>query len=441
MQNTKINANPTKGFFIEMLTKDINLSDAIIDLIDNSIDGAKKIREDDDYSGLWIRLKISDQEFIVEDNCGGFSLESAKNYAFRFGRPSDAEDVKKSVGRFGVGMKRALFKLGNQFEVESKKEKDHFQVKVDVKEWEEDLDNWSFNYEQIDQLTTDLSSDGVHIRVKDLNKDVKEEFSDTTFISGLISELENALTFSIEKGIKITVNDVELANANIEFFRNDELKPYYHYAEINNVKLKIFAGIGPTGFPDEAGWYIYCNDRLVVKANKTNLTGWAAKRFEDGASVRKFHHIFAMFRGIVFFNSDSPKDLPLTTTKNGIDSTAGIYRYARSKMIESMIQVHSFLKQIDKMQDPDQYRKSLEADSEFYEIHTLNSNTSTQNSIFIGPEITTDEFISKKKFTTISFKAEKKLVDAAKNNARVGTNKDLGIEIFDYYIKMEEIEL
>ena len=48
MSNT-VNANPTKDFFIQMLTKDIKLERAIIDLIDNSIDGAKNLRGDNNY--------------------------------------------------------------------------------------------------------------------------------------------------------------------------------------------------------------------------------------------------------------------------------------------------------------------------------------------------------------------------------------------------------
>ena len=35
-----IQGNPTKGFFIEMITRDISIKDAILDLLDNSIDGA-----------------------------------------------------------------------------------------------------------------------------------------------------------------------------------------------------------------------------------------------------------------------------------------------------------------------------------------------------------------------------------------------------------------
>ncbi len=33
-------ANPTKAFFVSMITRDITLEDSILDLIDNSVDSA-----------------------------------------------------------------------------------------------------------------------------------------------------------------------------------------------------------------------------------------------------------------------------------------------------------------------------------------------------------------------------------------------------------------
>jgi hypothetical protein len=36
-----ISAEPTKSFFVDMLTRDIALEQAILDLVDNSVDGAK----------------------------------------------------------------------------------------------------------------------------------------------------------------------------------------------------------------------------------------------------------------------------------------------------------------------------------------------------------------------------------------------------------------
>ena len=134
MNTNIIEGNPTKTFFIDMITRDISIKDAIIDLLDNSIDGANNINPLS-YAGLYIDINITKEHFIVKDNCGGFSLDTAKKYAFRFGRPEDAKQTLGSVGRFGIGMKRALFKMGKNFSVESKTINDHFSVNVNVDEW------------------------------------------------------------------------------------------------------------------------------------------------------------------------------------------------------------------------------------------------------------------------------------------------------------------
>ena len=36
----RVDANPTKAFFVNMITRDITLEDCIMDLIDNSVDAA-----------------------------------------------------------------------------------------------------------------------------------------------------------------------------------------------------------------------------------------------------------------------------------------------------------------------------------------------------------------------------------------------------------------
>ena len=156
MVHNTIDGNPTKKFFIEMITRDISIEDAIIDLLDNSIDGANNINPND-YSGLEIELIDNSNEFSIRDNCGGFTLETAQKYAFRFGRPDEAPISHNTVGRFGIGMKRSLFKMGKHFEVETQNQDNHFIVDVDVEEWSRKqqivldenrtprkIDDWSF---------------------------------------------------------------------------------------------------------------------------------------------------------------------------------------------------------------------------------------------------------------------------------------------------------
>lgn len=428
-----VNASPTKDFFIQMLTKDIKLERAIIDLIDNSIDGAKNLRGNEDFDGLWVKINISDSLFSIKDNCGGFSLDIAKNYAFMFGRPSNSDhDVKHSVGRFGVGMKRALFKIGNLFEVESQNGEDHFQVTVDVNNWSK-IGDWNFEYENTDLQTDDLDSiEGTSIKVTNLNSDVLDEFSSDIFIKNLKDEIERTLSFSLDKKLNIFINGVQLNKSGLSLLEYNDLKPFFKSFDVKGVNIKIYAGIGKAS-PDDAGWYIYCNDRLVLEKDKTNLTGWEGKRFGN-SNIQKFHHIYAMFRGFIFFSSDDAKLLPMTTTKTGVDSNSTVYKAARNEMINAMSQVITFLKTFNS----DEERNSVITSSD--EIDIIELTTKTYDSKFIYPTIEQIGEVNDT-LTTISFKADKKNVQRSKDYFNVSANWQLGEKIFEYFIKSENDNL
>ena len=136
-EDDRIEAMPTKAFFVNMLVRDIPLERAVLDLLDNCIDGAKSVRPGDeaDYTGLFVTIEMNGERFKIEDNCGGFDVRQARRYAFRFGRPDDADSTAYSIGQFGVGMKRALFKFGKFFEVKSTTENQHWSMHVGVDEW------------------------------------------------------------------------------------------------------------------------------------------------------------------------------------------------------------------------------------------------------------------------------------------------------------------
>ena len=78
-----IHAEPSKAFFIDMLTRDISLSECILDLIDNSVHST--IRGNDlDVMQLLIdpqakknrisaeiNISFSSDKFSIVDTCGG----------------------------------------------------------------------------------------------------------------------------------------------------------------------------------------------------------------------------------------------------------------------------------------------------------------------------------------------------------------------------------
>lgn len=97
METKMIKANPTREFFVNMLVRDILLKQAIIELIDNSIDGARTIKKDNDFTGLKIAVDFDGDSFCIRDNCGGIPLDVAQEYAFRFGRPKEKETGKEMI--------------------------------------------------------------------------------------------------------------------------------------------------------------------------------------------------------------------------------------------------------------------------------------------------------------------------------------------------------
>lgn len=171
----KASAEPTKEFFVNMITKDIQLDACILDLLDNCLDGAnaqltnRGSETDRRYEGYWAEITISEDEFKIADNCGGISVDEAINYAFRFGRRPDApSEADYSIGLYGIGMKRAMFKMGKTIDIESSTAEEAFNVSIDVDMWLA-RPEWDFDLEREDVYETA----GTTIEINDLHDEVK----------------------------------------------------------------------------------------------------------------------------------------------------------------------------------------------------------------------------------------------------------------------------
>ena len=123
----EVNTEPDKGYLVNGSTKDATIEACLYDLIDNSIDAAtEKIRRTDptnilddlpfSYDGYQISIKISGSKFSIEDNASGIAVTTFRDLALRFGRESSHDT---GIGRFGVGLNRALFKIGVVSKIET----------------------------------------------------------------------------------------------------------------------------------------------------------------------------------------------------------------------------------------------------------------------------------------------------------------------------------
>ncbi|WP_368622618.1 ATP-binding protein [Paraburkholderia sp. BR13444] len=439
----RINASPSKEFFIHMLTRDVQLTRAIIDLLDNCVDGAKRLCPGGDFTGLWVKLQLDANTFSITDNCGGIPVEIARDYAFRFGRPKKAKDTPNSMGLFGVGMKRTFFKLGNYFEVVSRCETETFDLQVDVNEWlgeeEEDPSDWHFRFASVHEGLPAVPEDerGTKIVVSQLHESIKTAFSLENFIVQLMSEIKDAHLLSIEKGLGIIVNNIPVQLEKISLLESTQLHPAaktldYNRQQIDGgsgpgVSVKLIAGLSERSLP-QGGWYIFCNGRLIVKADKTSETIWGPSH-----GMRQYHPDFAYFRGYAFFESTVSSLLPWTTTKTGIDVDSALYKAVQQQMIELSKPIISFLSNIAKEQSEGVVEEGIldanikaAASKDIREVSSVSTFRADIRKTPLGPRV-----------GRIQYTKPVSEIEKAKKLLGVTTLKEVGERSFDYYLQYE----
>lgn len=340
---------PTKEFFVGMLTRDIELNDAILDLLDNCLDGVLRLKPKTDdsafYKGYNAEILIASDSFIIQDNCGGIPRKIAEEKAFRMGRPAGNEENVPSVGIYGIGMKRAIFKMGRRAEVKTKNAGSSYMVEV-PENWGL-KSNWDFDITDNVDTPEYISDGGTYIRVSDLNEGIIELWKSpehiNTFVNCLIQRIQQSYSLIIEKGFFITVNSKTVTPNPTSLLASPSengIKPYIYKNTYDNVSVKLAIGFYeplPTDelieeyndakrSTSEAGWTVVCNDRVVVYNDKTFITGWGE------AGVPNYHTQFIGIKGIVLFESNEPEKLPMTTTKRGVDLSSPIYAAVKEEM-------------------------------------------------------------------------------------------------------------
>ncbi len=351
MSVESVNANPTKRLVAYVLTKDVRLDDAILDLIDNSIDGARRIGGVK-LAGREVRVRLSKDLFEIQDNCGGIPYSLARDYAFRFGRPEDympLDGPSETIGNFGVGMKRALLKMGRKISVVSRTADRYFEINIDVEKWMREED-WKFEFSNVRDEQAAPGYLGTSITVTDLYPGVAEQFGLRQFVVGLSSAIEQKQAIPMIQGLSIIVNERALNGVHMMLRQSKDIAPMRQHLKLTNdlneqVSLEVYAGIDEPD-NDRAGWYVVCNGRTVLRADRSGLTGWGNKF--DSDRIPGYHHQYARFRGFVIFHSDKPDNLPWNTAKSGVDVEHPFYRRALQIMQQSMKEVFAFLNQLDR---------------------------------------------------------------------------------------------
>lgn len=445
MAEWKAKADPTKEFFIDMITRDIGLDECMFDLLDNSIDGAAKQSGPDangvvSLDGYSADISVHKDKFSIYDNCGGISLSDATEYAFHFGRRHDApKDSERSIGLYGIGMKRAVFKIGKKINIKSStksKPEEAFETTIDVPEWAAAKD-WDFTLKQL--MAPNFV--GTKIDVTELNEGASSEFSDSVFTNNLIADIGRYYSFFINDGFRINVNGNEVPSHIYGVKGGGEFEPYIdqYIDSETGVMVKVISGLAGSP-PDDAsdtsstrgtdnwGWFVVCNNRVVLAGNKTDQTVWGENLFPG------WHPQYNGFMGIVFFSSDDPRKLPWTTTKRQIDDTLPVYRRAVIKMKEA---TRPFLDYTNQRKTSLDAAKTKEDGAKVIKIDGVQvADLKPQSAPMKVPL-----FAAKPKVQMASIAYQRPVSEVKKVAEALGNSqlsyKQIGIETFEYFLNNE----
>jgi Histidine kinase-, DNA gyrase B-, and HSP90-like ATPase len=430
---------------VRMITKDISLEDCILDLIDNCLDGARKVKQStteestvESYSGFEARVDLSEVNFQIVDNCGDIKIAEAIDYAFHFGRRPDAPaEADYSIGLYGIGMKRAIFKIGNLIDIYSSTASEAFRTVINVTQWlaksssDGKTEDWDFD---MDDAAVD-SKTGTTIRVTELYAPIAMQFGNPEFGNALARIVARDYAQFISKGFAIFINGKKIHGFEFTVRQSDEFKPIRtSYMDESGVQVEIIAGMSGAP-PDELqasesrpdtdyfGWFVLCNDRVILAADKSTRTVWGDGDFPG------WHYQYNGFVGMVLFNSKDPNLLPWRTTKRDVEGGSPVYRRAVERMKDA---TRPWVKYTyDRRGNlEDARRRELSAPNQpLFQVQV--NPTLELPTVVVGPPGIAYSSIQYSKPTVDITKAKRLL-----GNQRM-TNRRVGEMTFDYYLKNE----
>ncbi|RAU21675.1 hypothetical protein CU669_11900 [Paramagnetospirillum kuznetsovii] len=310
------------------LTKDITTLESIYDLVDNCIDAARNTLLSSpacafdryglpaSYSGFCISLHFGDGWIAILDNAFGIDEDTLANRTLR---PGTESSHRFGIGRFGIGLKRALMKLGKRYWLST--------------DTGAQASMMAFKREQLggpELIAQRVSSKGRQktlICIKELESMVSHETSTPNWKETAIRELSRRYGIFVSKGLRIYLNGAQIPSFGPCIRDSGPVTHQTESDEIDGVRIFIDAGMHQDyrisdepsyersvnkKLTDQYGWYFVCNDRIVEVATHQKSLGWTGK----------WHQEYYGFVGWVRFVSEelaTSGELPWDTKKTSIN--------------------------------------------------------------------------------------------------------------------------
>jgi hypothetical protein len=240
--------------------------------------------------------------------------------------------------------------------------------------------------------------------------------------------------------LSISINGEDVVPNSLDFRVSDEIKvakfereyTYIGSRRIDDpVRVRLYAGVSDRKL-DEGGWYIFCNERMVLEADQTELTGWGKI-----AGFPKYHPDFAFFRfrGYAFFESDDAVHLPWTTTKTGIDYDSPLYKSVKQEISQLTTPVITFLRKMAEERsrvERGEIPESLLEQAYERSVHRSVLQVENTSTIFEMPEQSALPPADKR--GNIQYNRPLEEINLVKELLNASSNKEIGEKTFEYYL-------
>lgn len=311
---------------MQLFTTDISAEECIYDLIDNSVDAARQeiqtsIHDQDEYGlpssykGYKVQVDISSTKVTITDNCKGVSKADFENSTFIIGQRSVSD---YSIGFYGIGLKRALLKLGNKYSIVSDDGKHKITFNADRKTLSQSTKKAKA------QLSKTSKTHSVQIHIEKLDIEIKQILSNKNWRAELKEKISRRYGIFINKGLSLKI-DGQILKGIVPKIRKKGPVPLFKDSMSDVAGVDIYIQTGShikykmrheTGFSQasntkltpEFGWYVVCNDRIMIVADKSKSIGLTSN----------WHSEYNGFIGWVYFIAKDASDLPWNTKKTQI---------------------------------------------------------------------------------------------------------------------------
>lgn len=248
-----------KNFLRKTLTKNQSFFTAICKLIDNSVQANKN------NDLCIVDIYVDKNYIIIRDNSGGIDPVIASDEIFNVG------DISNNKLK-GVGLKQAVFKLGNYARIHSNREEFSCIIKLDLRNW--NTYDMSYDLNEVNYLEEKAS--GTIIEIKNLEDDILKEMSNRNFTNNLIKNLGKAYKYKIiNNKLKLTVNNHVITPKEID----GKLIVSKKFS-VNNSKAKFIMNVNlyKANKEHSSGLDLYINDDLIFNRKNDKTVKWTYLR-------------------------------------------------------------------------------------------------------------------------------------------------------------------